>query len=117
MGIATTAQKSLFSFTSWRISGPYGCLQSWSGWTEQDSFWRNTIGWRGREFSACCPRPARMNTQTIMEPVWVRRAVVAAIEGNKPHVISHPNLKPAFDAWIQELDGAFGAPADPDYRR
>jgi hypothetical protein len=57
-----------------------------------------------------------MNTQTIMEPVWVGRAVVAAIEGNKPHVISHPNLKPAFDAWVQELGGAFGAPADPDYR-
>lgn len=57
----------------------------------------------------------RMRTQAIMEPVWVGRAVVAAIEANRAHVISHPNLKPAFDAWISELDESFGAPADPNY--
>lgn len=57
----------------------------------------------------------RMRTQQIMEPVWIGRAVVAAIENNRAHVISHPNLKPAFDAWIKELDDSFGEPADPDY--
>ena len=60
--------------------------------------------------------PDRMNTRSIMEPVWVGRAVVMDIENNRAHVISHPNLKPAFDAWIGELDAAFGEPADPDYR-
>lgn len=56
-----------------------------------------------------------MRTQKLMEPVWLGRAVVAAIEQNKPHVISHPGMKPVLDAWIDELLGAFGEPAQPGY--
>ena len=57
-----------------------------------------------------------MRTQEIMEPVWIGRAVVKAIEQNEAHVISHPGLKPAWDGWIEELGASFGEPADPDYR-
>ena len=54
--------------------------------------------------------------QMFMEPVWVGRAVAAAIDANRAHVISHPNLKLAYDAWVKEVDESFGEPADPDYR-
>jgi hypothetical protein len=50
-----------------------------------------------------------------MEPVWVGRAVVNAIEQNQPHIISHPALKPAFDAWIGEVLEALSEPAEPGY--
>ena len=59
--------------------------------------------------------PDKVRDQKVMEPVWVGRAVVAAIEQNQPHVISHPALKPAFDAWIAEVMDAFGEPAQPGY--
>lgn len=58
----------------------------------------------------------RIKSQLFMEPLWIGRAVVAAIKANAPHVISHPNLKPAFDAWTAELMASFGEPADPNYR-
>ena len=57
-----------------------------------------------------------MRSQNIMEPVWIGRAVVKAIEQNKAHVISHPGLKPAWDGWMEELAASFGEPADPNYR-
>ena len=57
-----------------------------------------------------------MRTQKIMEPVWIGRAVVKAIEQNEAHVISHPGLKPAWDAWMEELGASFGEPADPNYQ-
>lgn len=59
--------------------------------------------------------PEQVREQKIMEPVWIGRAVVAAIEQNKPHVISHPGLKPAYDAWVTEVSEAFGEPAQPGY--
>jgi NAD(P)-dependent dehydrogenase (short-subunit alcohol dehydrogenase family) len=57
-----------------------------------------------------------MRTQNIMEPVWVGRAVVRAIEQNLPHVISHPGLRPAWDAWVDQLAESFGEPAQPGYQ-
>jgi NAD(P)-dependent dehydrogenase (short-subunit alcohol dehydrogenase family) len=60
-------------------------------------------------------RPDVMRKQNIMEPVWIGRAAVRAIELNLPHVISHPNLKATWDAWVGELADAFGEPAQPGY--
>lgn len=59
--------------------------------------------------------PELVRTQKMMEPVWIGRAVVTAIERNEPHVISHPSLKPAYDAWISEVLESFGEPAEPGY--
>lgn len=56
-----------------------------------------------------------VRARTFMEPVWIGRAVVTAIEQNQPHVISHPGLKPAFEAWTDEVLGSFGEPAQPGY--
>ena len=59
--------------------------------------------------------PDMVRKQKLMEPVWLGRAVVAAIERNQPHVISHPALKPAYDAWIDEVMGSFGEPSEPGF--
>lgn len=59
--------------------------------------------------------PDLVRAQTFMEPVWVGRAVVTAIEQKQPHVISHPALKPAYDAWIDEVQRSFGEPAQPGF--
>lgn len=56
-----------------------------------------------------------VRSQKLMEPVWIGRAVVSAIEQNRPHVISHPALKPAYEAWTDEVLGAFGEPAEPGF--
>jgi NAD(P)-dependent dehydrogenase (short-subunit alcohol dehydrogenase family) len=57
-----------------------------------------------------------MKSMQMMEPVWLGRAVVRAIEINEPHVITHPSAKPALEAWQSELLGAFGEPAEPGYK-
>lgn len=59
--------------------------------------------------------PDLVRTQKVMEPVWIGRAVITAIERNEPHIISHPALKPAYEAWISEVLESFGEPAQPDY--
>jgi NAD(P)-dependent dehydrogenase (short-subunit alcohol dehydrogenase family) len=51
----------------------------------------------------------------FMEPVWVGRAIVAAVENDTKHVISHPNLKYAVEAVFAEVLGDFGEPAQPGY--
>jgi short-subunit dehydrogenase len=51
----------------------------------------------------------------MMEPIWLGRAVVRAVEGNQLHIISHPGHLPALEARIEALYAAFGAPAQPGY--
>ncbi|MGE3692730.1 MAG: SDR family oxidoreductase [Novosphingobium sp.] len=57
-----------------------------------------------------------MRSMEMMEPVWLGRAVVRAIETNQPHIITHPGAKPALEAWFGEILDAFGEPAQPGYR-
>lgn len=54
-----------------------------------------------------------MDGMAMMEPIWVGRAVVKAIENNAPHIMTHPTLKPDFDAWYDELNASFGEGAQP----
>jgi short-subunit dehydrogenase len=53
---------------------------------------------------------------TLMEPIWLGRAVARAIEQNLPHIITHPSSKPAVQAVQDEVLAAFGEPAEPGYR-
>lgn len=59
---------------------------------------------------------AHMRSMQMMEPIWLGRAVVRAIEANAPHVITHPGAKPALEAWQAEIIAAFGEPAQPGYQ-
>lgn len=51
----------------------------------------------------------------MMEPVWLGRAVVRAIETGNPYIITHPAYRPTFAARCEEILAAFGEPAQPGY--
>lgn len=52
----------------------------------------------------------------MMEPIWLGRAVVKAIEENQPYIISHPGYLPTVEERFKKVLAAFGEPAQPDYR-
>jgi len=51
----------------------------------------------------------------MMEPIWLGRAVVRAVENKTLHIITHPDHLPALKARIDALYAAFGEPAQPGY--
>ncbi|MCK9564389.1 MAG: SDR family oxidoreductase [Bacteroidales bacterium] len=54
---------------------------------------------------------------SMMEPVWLGRAVVRAIEENTPYIISHPHFRPAVEERHRQVLDAFREPAQPDIGR
>jgi NAD(P)-dependent dehydrogenase (short-subunit alcohol dehydrogenase family) len=50
-----------------------------------------------------------------MEPIWLGRAVVRAVEVNEPYIVSHPEYKNHLAARFDEILGAFREPAQPGY--
>ncbi|WP_159981694.1 MULTISPECIES: SDR family oxidoreductase [unclassified Novosphingobium] len=52
----------------------------------------------------------------MMEPVWLGRAVVRAVEANEPYIITHPEYAEATKARFEQIMSAFGEPAQPGYR-
>lgn len=61
------------------------------------------------------PDPAVMEAN-MMEPIWLGRSVADAIERNQLYIISHPDVKAHLAGRYDAILGAFGAPAQPDYR-
>ena len=53
---------------------------------------------------------------SMMEPIWLGRAVARAIEENAPYIISHPGYRPTFEARCRDLLDSFREPAQPGYR-
>ncbi|MCW1403235.1 SDR family oxidoreductase [Novosphingobium sp. MW5] len=51
----------------------------------------------------------------MMEPIWLGRAVVRAVEENQLHIITHPDHLDALKARVNALYAAFGDPAQPDF--
>ncbi len=51
----------------------------------------------------------------MMEPVWLGRAVVRAVENNELHIVTHPDHLDALKARMDTLYAAFGEPAQPDF--
>lgn len=51
----------------------------------------------------------------MMEPVWLGRAVVRAVETRQLHINSHIDHKPALEARLKALLDSFGDPAQPGY--
>lgn len=51
----------------------------------------------------------------MMEPIWLGRSVVTAIEQNQLYVISHPGHKDHLAGRYAAVLDAFGAPSQPDY--
>lgn len=51
----------------------------------------------------------------MMEPVWLGRAVVRAVEDNRLHIVTHPDHLDALKARVDALYAAFGEPAQPGF--
>ncbi|MFT3930926.1 MAG: SDR family oxidoreductase [Spongiibacteraceae bacterium] len=59
--------------------------------------------------------PAQVAAQGLMEPVWLGRAVVDAIEKNQLYIISHPTHRAYLEQRYKNILDAFGEPAEPGY--
>jgi NAD(P)-dependent dehydrogenase (short-subunit alcohol dehydrogenase family) len=51
----------------------------------------------------------------MMEPIWLGRAVVCAVEENRLHIVTHPDHLGVLKARMESLYAAFGEPAQPGY--
>lgn len=51
----------------------------------------------------------------MMEPIWLGRAVVQAVENNELHIVTHPEHLQTLKARVDALYAAFGEPAQPGY--
>lgn len=51
----------------------------------------------------------------MMEPVWLGRAVVRAVEANELHVVTHPDHRATIEARMAVLYAAHGEPAQPGF--
>ena len=51
----------------------------------------------------------------MMEPIWLGRAVVKAVQENLLHIIPHPAHKPHLEARMETLYAHYGEPAQPGY--
>lgn len=61
--------------------------------------------------------PPEVAAQGMMEPVWLGRAVVRAIENNELHIVTHPEYRHVLEARFQTILDAHGEPAEPGFRR
>lgn len=52
----------------------------------------------------------------MMEPIWLGRAVVRAVEADEPYVVTHPEYHDGLAARHARILAAFGEPAQPGYR-
>lgn len=52
----------------------------------------------------------------MMEPIWLGRAVVRAVEENRLHIITHPEHLVTLKARSDALFAAYGEPAQPGYQ-
>lgn len=59
--------------------------------------------------------PREVMESRMMEPIWLGRAVVKAIEENSLYIISHPDHRPVAEERLRKILGAFGEPAQPGY--
>jgi NAD(P)-dependent dehydrogenase (short-subunit alcohol dehydrogenase family) len=60
--------------------------------------------------------PREVLEANMMQPIWLGRAVVKAIEANEAYIITHPAYKPTLEARFQAILDAFGEPAQPGYQ-
>jgi NAD(P)-dependent dehydrogenase (short-subunit alcohol dehydrogenase family) len=68
------------------------------------------------EFAADNPERASQMRANMMEPVWLGRAVVRAVENDEPYIITHPEHLAVTKERFDRILAAFGEPAQPGYR-
>lgn len=60
--------------------------------------------------------PRHVLEANMMQPIWLGRAVVRAVESNSPYIVTHPEYKPHMEARFRAILDAFGEPAQPGYK-
>jgi NAD(P)-dependent dehydrogenase (short-subunit alcohol dehydrogenase family) len=66
--------------------------------------------------TATDPARAAQIRANMMDPIWLGRAVVGAVERNEAYIITHPEYRPALEARFNHILAAFGEPAQPGYK-
>lgn len=61
--------------------------------------------------------PPEIAAEGMMEPIWLGRAVVRAIENNELHIVTHPEYREILEARFKAVIDAHGEPAQPGFRR
>lgn len=51
----------------------------------------------------------------MMDPLWLGRAVVRAVQANEPYIVTHPEYRDQLAARHGRILAAFGEPAQPGY--
>lgn len=69
----------------------------------------------GKAFSDDKQRLAAIRAN-MMDPVWLGRAVVHAVEHDEPYIVTHPEYRELLAARHDRILAAFGEPAQPGYR-
>lgn len=64
---------------------------------------------------AADPARAAAIRANMMDPVWLGRAVVRAVENNTQYIITHPDYREGVAARFETILAAFGEPAQPGY--
>lgn len=67
---------------------------------------------------ACGPDDTRLAAirANMMDPLWLGRAVVRAVENDAPYIVTHPEYRPGLVARHERILAAFGKPAQPGYK-
>jgi NAD(P)-dependent dehydrogenase (short-subunit alcohol dehydrogenase family) len=66
---------------------------------------------------AVAGHPQRLDSirANMMDPLWLGRAVVRAVENNEPYIVTHPEYRAGLAARHDRILAAFGEPAQPGY--
>lgn len=62
------------------------------------------------------PQLAEQIRANMMDPVWLGRAVVKAVENNAPYIITHPDYADHVRERFDQILAGFGEPAQPGYK-
>lgn len=62
------------------------------------------------------PDAAAAIRDKMMEPVWLGRAVVRAVENDDPYIVTHPEYRDNLLLRHESIIAAFGEPAQPGYQ-
>jgi NAD(P)-dependent dehydrogenase (short-subunit alcohol dehydrogenase family) len=68
------------------------------------------------EMASGDPQRAAQIRANMMDPVWLGRAVVRAVENDEPYIITHPEHLAATKERFGQILAAFGDPAQPGYQ-
>lgn len=77
---------------------------------------RSRMSLGGSEEQAKDPSHAAAILANMMDPLWLGRAVVRAVENDDAYIITHPEYRQSLEGRFERILAAFGEPAEPGYK-